>query len=661
MPDEDPPDKATEEATPAAPSQPPAPSPRVPLAVAAVAAWVVIAIVNAVFIARLPGKYSTVRGLHHLIDAAHLIFLGALISLGVALSARFGPRRPRAGLLAIAAAGVGIAFGTVWNDVAGFASEAAGETGGVALSALMVTVVGLSPAVVALVGSLVARRGRLWLPLLFLPAVGVAIANDLVLPADYRGLHLFAAIDAAVALTVALSRLPLPRRLAGRSRAGWVALAAVLLPSAVSVAMPPSNKLRVELGRIDGAVLVPVLARLGWGLRRGQANVPRELAAWLEDRHRMSPVAPSRPTLLPKDPIVILVGVDSMRADLFTRPETRKKLPRFMELQKRSVDFTVARSPGARTITTWSQIFTGRYVSALRWDGDGNRLSIRKDPTRRVTELLGAGGVETASFVSYSALGKKGLSRNVDTVIDVPNREGQKFGLSADVVPLMLAHLDGPRKKGPQFLFAHWMDPHYPYDAGKTKKGKAFDRFLSEVELADASLGALWDGLEERALLDRVMLVVTADHGEGLGEHGTPYHTVNLYEEAIRVPLFVRIPGVAPRKVDEPVTLIDLGPTFMDLLDVPTPASFMGQSLVPFLRGESPRLTRPIAAERSGTRTMVFGDRKVIVDREHGRAEIYDLAADPEEANNLADSMGNEGDDLAELVRLFFDTHSIPK
>jgi arylsulfatase A-like enzyme len=176
----------------------------------------------------------------------------------------------------------------------------------------------------------------------------------------------------------------------------------------------------------------------------------------------------------------------------------------------------------------------------------------------------------------------------------------------------------------------------------------------------DAAIGALDDAIEAQGLRDRTMVIVVADHGEGFGEHGTKYHTMNVYEELIRVPLFISGPGIKPRRVTAPTTLVDLGPTLLDLYGVPTPSRFLGQSLVPFLRGENPKLTRPIAAERQGTRTLVLGDTKVIVDSSRGREEIYDLAADPEEAVNLADSLGAEGQNLLALVELFFNTHQSP-
>jgi arylsulfatase A-like enzyme len=203
------------------------------------------------------------------------------------------------------------------------------------------------------------------------------------------------------------------------------------------------------------------------------------------------------------------------------------------------------------------------------------------------------------------------------------------------------------------------MDPHFPYDSVKTT-GTTMDRFLSEVGQVDRSMATLLEAIDRLGLRERTVLVFVADHGEGFGQHGARYHTVNLYEELLRVPVFIRAPGVAPRRVDAPISLVDLGPTILDLFGQPTPGHFLGRSLVPHLRGEPPVAPRPIFAEKKGVRTLILGSRKVILDREKGREELYDLDADPGEQHNLADSLDEEGRNALALTRLFFETHALP-
>jgi arylsulfatase A-like enzyme len=185
------------------------------------------------------------------------------------------------------------------------------------------------------------------------------------------------------------------------------------------------------------------------------------------------------------------------------------------------------------------------------------------------------------------------------------------------------------------------------------------DRFLSEVEQVDRSMATLLEAIDRLGLRDRTVLIFVADHGEGFGQHGARYHTVNLYEELLRVPVFIRAPGVAPRRVADPVSLVDLGPTILDLFGQPTPGHVLGVSLVPVLRGASPA-PHPIFAEKKGVRALILGSLKVILDREKGREEVYDLESDPGETRNLADSLDDEGRNALALTRLFFETHALP-
>lgn len=124
------------------------------------------------------------------------------------------------------------------------------------------------------------------------------------------------------------------------------------------------------------------------------------------------------------------------------------------------------------------------------------------------------------------------------------------------------------------------------------------------------------------------------------------------------MPLMIRAPGARPRRVNEPVSLVDLGPTVLDLMGVPTPCSFMGESLTPFLRGQDPKLTRPLLAERRYAQAMIFPDNtKAILDWKKGTEEIYDLERDPAETRNLCDELGPACAERLDVLRAFFLVH----
>lgn len=623
-------------------------------------AWVGLAAVNAGFIATLNTRASLLtRALHHVYDAGQLAAAGLVLAIAIASWRRFAAHRR---MWAYAASWLG-AFGLAWAfvrpDMTAFAWRVAPDDA--TAEAVLATVTAgaaFVPPLAALCGRLLARPRLRWVGVV--SALAVAVVNNRVLANDYRGVHLFAALGAAVLAAACLDGLRLPsafaRPLARRAgRAGW-ALAALV--GVATAAIPPAASVRAEMFRIDGAVVAPVLAGIASLVGGGAARIPDGAAAWFRDRRRWPPVPASARRLLPSDAIVMLLSADSMGARLFEEPTPRRRLRQLDRLRKEGVEFTLARSPSSRTIYSWTAIFTGRYFSGIAWRG----INPSRDPAIRFTRLLSDAGIPTVNVISCSdvgasnpQLGEGHLRGGFTEQLVVRPRKDQQYATSTEAMPVLIERLRRHRS-GPLFVFAHFMDSHYPYDSA-TRTGSRFDRFVAEVGAIDHAIGDLREEVKSLGLADRTTFLVTADHGEAFGQHDTPYHTITLYEELLRVPLFVRVPGVKPRRVRSPVTLMDLGPTILDLFGVPTPASFLGQSLVPYLRGANPVLARPIAAEKPATRALVLGNHKVIVDRQKGSEEIYDLASDPKETRNLVETLGDSGAAELDTLRAFFDAH----
>jgi arylsulfatase A-like enzyme len=236
-------------------------------------------------------------------------------------------------------------------------------------------------------------------------------------------------------------------------------------------------------------------------------------------------------------------------------------------------------------------------------------------------------------------LNATGIARGWKEETFVP---GSPWATAPMVTEPLLARL---RRQGPEplFLYVHYTDAHAPYGAPAVK-GDEHERYMFQVGVIDGQIGRIRKAIADAGLDARATLILSADHGEAFGEHDQHYHATTVYEELLRVPLMVRLPGAAPAVVTDPVSLIDLGPTLLDLMGARTPASFMGQSLVPYLRGGRARLTRPLVAESSrGKLAMITGTVKVIDDVRVGTCEVYDLAADKAEAVNLIDKPAYAG------------------
>lgn len=167
--------------------------------------------------------------------------------------------------------------------------------------------------------------------------------------------------------------------------------------------------------------------------------------------------------------------------------------------------------------------------------------------------------------------------------------------------------------------------------------------YLGEVESVDERIGYLLRALELSGRDAETLVLVTSDHGEGFGEHGSFLHGETFFDELLRVPLIVAGPGVrAGQRVETPVSLLDLMPTLADLLGIDGLEPPTGRSLAPLLRGEAPdelvdRDLYAVSPLRSaGTDALIRGNYKLIASENDSALELYDVVADPGERRNLA-------------------------
>jgi arylsulfatase A-like enzyme len=383
----------------------------------------------------------------------------------------------------------------------------------------------------------------------------------------------------------------------------------------------------------------------------GDAKPPPERASSAAER-REAEAAKNR---LADDLNVLFVTIDTLRADLGYMGNPRGVSPSLDALARDSIVFERAYSLASYTGKSMGPLMIGKYSSEL----DGGFLHFNKYSRREtfVQERLKAAGVYTVSVQGYWYFFKDaGFERGFD-VIDssaapkVANIEGDQTSNSDEQSDAAIKLLASPELAQRRFfMWLHFVDPHAEYaphpehDFGP----KARDRYDGEVAFVDQHLGRLLAALERAPFGKRTAVVVTSDHGEAFGEHGMIRHGFELWEELVRVPLIIKVPGIAPRRVSARRSAIDVVPTLLDLFKLPAasrgPTDFLsGESLLPDLLRPpgTPDPERPVFVDmargpyNAERRALIAGDLKLTVSE--GRVlGLYDLAADPAEKRDLS-------------------------
>jgi len=185
-----------------------------------------------------------------------------------------------------------------------------------------------------------------------------------------------------------------------------------------------------------------------------------------------------------------------------------------------------------------------------------------------------------------------------------------------------------------------------PEEMSKSDLGDLFDLYDAEIRYIDHEIKSFLDELSEMGILDDTFVIITADHGEEFGEHGNFGHGDfgeqygKLYDELIHVPLIIYNSPYKNVKVDEPVGLVDVAPTILDLLGIPVPKSFQGRSLVPLIRGEGKSSGAISECLQKGRMVISYRTKewKYIFNEADNQRELYNIENDPKEMKNLYES-----------------------
>lgn len=364
--------------------------------------------------------------------------------------------------------------------------------------------------------------------------------------------------------------------------------------------------------------------------------------------------SPPPPAQVPQN--VVVITLDTTRADaLGAYGQSQPSSPRIDAMATEGVVFEQAVSSIPSTFPSHATLFTGKqpYAHGVRSNA-GYRLSAANVT---LAELLRDQGHVTRAEVAAPVLaGGKQLDQGfevyhdpgsirpiLDALADVEEGGAHTGVRSAEEITDAGIAFLRENAAQPFLLWLHYFDAHLPYEPIEPFKSMLADPYLAEVRRMDHHVGRVLDALDDLGLRDRTVVVLTADHGEGRGEHGERTHSFFVYDSTIHVPLIfwgAEVP--AGVRVASLVRLVDVMPTLLDLLGLPAQPGVQGVSLRPlFTRPDSDlQLT---GYGESIEFALAFGTDPLRFVRE-GRwkyvhkpdPELFDVVADPDETHNLA-------------------------
>jgi choline-sulfatase len=349
---------------------------------------------------------------------------------------------------------------------------------------------------------------------------------------------------------------------------------------------------------------------------------------------------------------VVLVSIDSLRADMPWAGYDRPIAPNLTALHAKSTAYTHAYSTSSFTSKSVPGMLTGRYPSELARTGAFFTRYTKKEEF--FCTGLGEQGVPCigAHAHMYFAKGNSGFEHGFREWKIVPgitfDYQTDPYVTSDKLTPMaieMLGAVQEPSASGrkPFVAWFHYMDPHDEYK-GHTESphfGKRpRDLYDEEVFFTDLWVGKLLDWIAAQPWAANTVIAVTADHGEAFGEHGITRHAHEVWEELVRVPLFFHVPGGTPRTIDTPRSAVDLAPTIVELVGGKALEGIPGKSLAKELRGGDAEerdviVDLPEDDYNERRRALVHGKWKLIAFGDDVRFSLFDLEADPKEEKDL--------------------------
>jgi arylsulfatase len=378
-------------------------------------------------------------------------------------------------------------------------------------------------------------------------------------------------------------------------------------------------------------------------------------------------------------PDIILITIDALRADhLGTYGYSRPTSPSIDAFAREAVVVQDAVSQAPYTKASMASLFTGLFPTAHKAfttsrtfdntmtghvSGALPSTDVLSPRLKTLAECLTDAGYQTIGINTNPFLiSDFGFGRGFAQYDFLTGRDVEVATASA-VTSKALAHIDARDRQRPLFLWLHLMEPHSPYTPPDrfrqmfppkgpplTVPAEAIPAWIrvdnstdanfyaalydAEIRSADEALGTFFDGLKQRKLWDRSVVMLTADHGEEFYEHGGFEHNRTLYDEMLHVPLIVKAPGLAPRRLQEQLAEVDLLPTLVARAGGNVPAGLSGADVWSVLTGRR-HAERYAYAELVGERYALRTREWKLISTLHGSHELYNLTSDPHERQSL--------------------------
>ncbi len=464
------------------------------------------------------------------------------------------------------------------------------------------------------------------------------------------------------------------------------AAALLVLASLVgAVTLRPSQTRAAIDGDPATAVVASITKRLGLQARETPPKKPNSKARTKAGAAPQAPLFPGAdpyPWDGPPQPNVVIIMADAMRADrVHFLGYKRENTPNLDQLLPESLAFRAAFSQSACSRKSMPSALTGLYPQYMEWDQRPKFWSLGQG-NLTLPELLKNEGYDTFAVINpWIQNNVKGFGQGFSkVVVNYATKDWKKASAAASPKSVFKAIdlLAKRRSHKPFLMYVYLEDAHHSY-VNHGPPGKVFgktskDRYDSEIAYVDAWAGVFIQYLKESGQWNNTVLALHSDHGEEFKEHGGTQHCRAIYGESVRVPLLLRVPGLKGRKVDEPVALVDLLPTLLDLSGATHPdrALLQGQSLLWHLLPEGIRRNlaeddaqapppRPIFSFVRDAQTdarrhgLLLWPWHLLAGSEGEDPELFNLAQDPGEQRDLATSDEARAESMTELLLRFLE------